>query len=328
VVCNDISQLPDEFWETYRGKGEAMGLVNISLFQQCGRVGEGQYPDPDVCGVSACAEQGLASGEVSCLAELMLPHFRSPDELWEATRLVYTVCKHTFSLGAPHRFSSTQETADQHLRMGLSVTGYMQASEEQKSWLSDNYERLRAYDASYSLKQGISSSIKLTTVKPSGTVSLLSGNTPGCHPGFAPYFIRRVRFDADSPLLQPCLDMGLNMEPERGWGDAPMTGRHVVEFPCQLPPGTQLANQTSALQQLEVVRRLQREWSDSAVSVTIYYKLNELEHIQTWMATHYQDTIKACSFMLHCDHGFDQAPYEEIDQTKFDDMVQSMPSYS
>lgn len=78
VVCNDISQLPDEFWETYRGKGEAMGLVNINLFQQCGRVGENQYPDPEVCGVSACAEQGLASGEVSCLGELMLPHFRTP----------------------------------------------------------------------------------------------------------------------------------------------------------------------------------------------------------------------------------------------------------
>jgi hypothetical protein len=105
-----------------------MGLVNINLFQQCGRVEEGQYPD--VCGISACAEQGLALGEDSCLAELMLPHFQSPDELWEATRLVYTVCKHTFSLGTPHHFSSTRETADQHLRMGLSVTGCMQALEE------------------------------------------------------------------------------------------------------------------------------------------------------------------------------------------------------
>lgn len=75
--------------------------------------------------------------------------------------------------------------------------------------------------------------------------------------------------------------MGLHTEPKCGWSDARVLGRHVVEFPGKLPAVMQLANQTSALEQLEVVRWLQQEWSESAVSVTIYYKLNELEDIQT-----------------------------------------------
>merc|ERR1711934_983737 len=143
------------------------------------------------------------------------------------------------------------------------------------------------------------------TVKPSGTVSLLSGNTPGCHPGFAQYYIRRMRMNANNPLLDSLRCMGLNTEAERGFDGKSNPNRQVVEFPCRMPLGTQLADNTSAVQQLEVVRRLQREWSDSAVSVTVYYRQEELEEVRDWLSKYYENNVKACSFMLHCDHGFD-----------------------
>ena len=50
VVCNDISELHDYFWDGYEGKGEAFGLINLDLSRKVGRLGEYQYPDPEVQG--------------------------------------------------------------------------------------------------------------------------------------------------------------------------------------------------------------------------------------------------------------------------------------
>ena len=52
VVCNDINDILDneDFWAGYQGNGEPYGLINLGLSRKTGRLGEEQYPDPDVCG--------------------------------------------------------------------------------------------------------------------------------------------------------------------------------------------------------------------------------------------------------------------------------------
>jgi hypothetical protein len=80
-----------------------------------------------------------------------------------------------------------------------------------------------------------------------------------------------------------------------------------------------VASDLSAVDQLGVIQRLQREWSDNAVSVTIYYRLEELEGIKDWLSVNYIN-VKTVSFLLHNDHGFAQAPFEEIDEATYLDM--------
>jgi len=75
----------------------------------------------------------------------------------------------------------------------------------------------------------------------------------------------------------------------------------------------------TAIDQLEVIKRLQAEWSDNAVSVTIYYRKEELEQIREWLALNYKN-VKSVSFLLHNEHGFKQAPLEEIDEGTYLDM--------
>ncbi len=74
----------------------------------------------------------------------------------------------------------------------------------------------------------------------------------------------------------------------------------------------------TAIKQLEVVKRLQAEWSDNSVSCTVYYKREELDGIRQWLKDNYNNNIKAVSFLLHQDHGFDQAPYEAITKDEYD----------
>lgn len=318
VVCNDFSKLPDQFWNGYNGSGEPYGLINLKLARTCGRIGETQYPDPEVEGFNPCAEQSLASYETCCLAELHLPNIESYEELVKVSKILYRINKHSLALACHHK--ETEDIVHKNMRMGIGVTGYLMATDEQRSWLKDAYEQLRLFDIEYSRKNNFVESIKLTTVKPSGTLSLLSGVTSGAHPGYSHYYIRRVRMASNSDLVATCRENGYPIEYVRQFDGTEDKNTVVVSFPCSLPEHAKVAKDMSAVDQLEVVKRLQTEWSDNAVSVTVYYRKEELKSIKDWLAENYNSNVKSVSFLLHSDHGFDQAPLEEITKEQFDTM--------
>ena len=317
VVCSDINNLPEEFWEGYKGNGEPYGLINLDAARRMGRTGETQYPDPDVQGFNPCAEQSLANFETCCLAEVYLPNIESYAELKKVVRYLYRINKH--SLAIKCSVEETEQIVHENMRMGIGVTGYLQATEQQRSWLSDCYVYIRAYDEEYSNITGINRSIKLTTVKPSGTLSLLAGVTPGAHPAYSQFYIRRVRMASNSPLVRAAKEASYPVEFVRNFDGTEDHSTEVVSFPCKFPDGTKLAKDMTAVDQLEVIKRLQTEWSDNAVSVTIYYRLEELDEIKVWLSDNYHN-VKTVSFLLHNDHGFDQAPLEEITEEKYNEM--------
>ena len=317
VVCDDIDQLPDEFWGGYEGNGEPYGLINLEASRRMGRTGEMQYPDPDVMGYNPCAEQSLAPFETCCLAEIYLPNIESERELKKVAVYLYRINKHSLSIKCAVK--ETEDIVHRHMRMGIGVTGYLQATEEQRSWLESCYIYLREYDRTYSRDAGFPTSIKLTTVKPSGTLSLLAGVTPGAHPGYSEYYIRRIRMSADSELVGVCRNNGFRIEYVRNFDGTEDHSTVVVEFPCKFPKGTMFAADMSAVDQLEVIKRLQAEWSDNSVSVTVYYRKEELDAIKAWLRDNYVN-VKSVSFLLHNDHGFDQAPLEAIDKKTYNKM--------
>lgn len=319
VVCNDFNQLLPEFWEGYMGNGEPYGLINLGLSRACGRIGDFLYPDPEVAGFNPCAEQSLADKETCCLAEIFLPNITSLEQLWDVARRLYIINKHSLRLKCHQE--ATQAIVHKNMRMGIGITGFCQATEEQKSWLSEIYLRLRQFDNEYSDARGWPRSIKLTTIKPSGTLSLLAGVTPGAHPGYSQFFIRRIRIASQSPLVQVCREHGYHVEFVRNLDGTDDHNTVVVEFPCAYPEHAQFAKDVNAIQQLENVKWLQTHWSDNSVSCTIYYKKEELDDIKMWLAANYNENVKTCSFLLHEDHGFDQAPYEEISEEYYKAML-------
>jgi hypothetical protein len=207
------------------------------------------------------------------------------------------------------------------MRMGIGVTGVLQATEEQKKWLKGAYEELRIFDAIYSAERGFNPSIKITTVKPSGTLSLLPGVTPGCHPAYAQYMIRRIRISSDHPLVQVCREHGYHIEYQQNFDGTEDHSTVVVSFPFCYPSGTKLASEMTALAQLETVKWLQEVWSDNSVSCTVYYRKEELPEIRKYLSKNYKNGHKSLSFLLHNEHGFKQAPLEEITKEQYDALV-------
>jgi ribonucleoside-triphosphate reductase len=321
VACDDLRDLHDYFWEGYLGKGEAYGLINLKLSRRVGRLGETQYPDPEVMGYNPCAEQSLAPYETCCLSEVFLPNVESKEEFLDILELLYRINKHSLLLPSHH--PETERIVHKNMRMGIGLTGILQASELQNSWMDEGYEYLRDYDQRYSELHDLNPSIKLTTVKPSGTLSLLPGVTPGIHPGYAQYMIRRIRVSSSNQLAQTCRDHGYPVEYVKHFDGSDDYNTVVVTFPFSFPEGTKLAKDMTALDQLKEVKRLQESWSDNSVSCTIYYKKEELPAIREYLNRHYKNNYKSLSFLLHSDHGFMQAPYEEITKEQYDELVRT-----
>ena len=204
--------------------------------------------------------------------------------------------------------------------MGLNPTGILQCSKEQLSWLPEAYEHLRDYDKRYSELHGFNESIKLTTVQPSGSLALLPGVTPGIHPAYARYMIRRITIAADHALVDVCRKNGYPIEFKRNYDGRNDYGSVIVSFPFEYAEGSILAKDMTAIEQLKWVRRMQAEWSDNAVSCTVYYRKEELPEIKEYLAKHYRNNHKSLSFLLHSEHGFHQAPFEEITKEQFDEL--------
>lgn len=312
VAVSNLNDLHPLFWETYN-QGEPYGMINLYSSRKYGLLGDTRYQDPKIEGYNPCAEQSLEDKETCCLAEIFLPNINSYEELVEVATYLYRINKH--SLALPCHLKDTEKIVHKNMRMGIGITGTFQATEEQRSWLKNCYEALREYDKEYSKKHNFPISIKLTTSKPSGTLSLLKGVTPGANVNPAgPFYLRRVRMAADSPLLKQCEKNGYPVEWRRNFDKSIDHTTKVVTFPCSVPSHTPIAATTTAIQQLEFVKWVQENWSDNAVSVTVTYKMEELEDIKQWLAENYTENVKTVSFLLYSGHGFDQAPYETISE--------------
>jgi ribonucleotide reductase alpha subunit len=315
LYADGWDEIPSELWKGYDGTGEPYGLVNRKLARRYGRLGEVRV-DNSIEGFNPCAEIGLADGESCNLATVFLPNIESIEQFKEISRLLYLTQKQITRL--PYPYEKTTQIVRQNARLGQSVTGILQSTAEQLSWLSAGYVALRELDKKYSAENGFPESVRMTTVQPSGTLSLLPGVTPGIHPAYAPYYIRRVRFGSSDPLVDACRKRGYKVIWDIGIDGREDHTRYVVEFPCRSPEGSVLAVDMTAVEQLEWVRKMQTEWADNAVSVTVYYRKEELPLIKEWLEKNYDKSVKSVSFLLHSDHNFSLPPYEEITKESYE----------
>jgi adenosylcobalamin-dependent ribonucleoside-triphosphate reductase len=331
IYADDFSHISNEIWsngyildsETGFAKGEPYGFFNLPLSQKYGRLKDGLmkdsslYPtdEDNVVGTNPCGEISLASYECCNLSELYLNNIQSKEELIICAKLLYKTQKAIAAL--PFIHEETNKIVHKNMRLGLGVTGICQ-SLDKIDWLDVCYKELRKFDKEWSKERGWNRSIKLTTIKPSGTLSLLAGSTPGVHPAYSKYYTRRIRMSSNDALVSYCRDLGYYIEYAVNFDGSENHDTVVVEFPCETPDGALFADDMGVVQQLEMVKKLQEVWSDNAVSVTAYYSENELSILKLWLSDNYETGIKSVSFLMRQKHGFKQAPYEEITKEAYE----------
>ncbi len=333
VDADDFSYLTRQFWAGYAGDGEPYGVFNRSLCKSHGRLIDGPMTDSDLYvadsdpaeGCNPCAEANLEHGEPCDLAEIYMNRVRSLEEMIDCALLLYKTQKAILRL--PSISDWTNNVVKKNMRIGLGVTGiYNDVSKV--AWLDPCYRALAKFDREWSKHKGWNESIKRTVIKPSGTLSLLAGSTPGAHPEYDRYYIRRIRMSSSDPLIKVCRNLGCHVEYVEKFDGTIDHSTCVVSFPVEADQKTTIAPQITPIDQLEMQKTLQTYWADQSVSITVYYNKGQLPEIQAWLEANYKESVKTVSFLLHSGHGFKQAPYESITAETYTKMKSAMKPLS
>lgn len=287
-------------------RGDPGALLEANIYQW-GRTGEVCQRERFAEGCNPCGEQNLEHGECCNLAENNVA-VCPPERFKEAVICSYMYAK-LVSLLPFHR-EDINAIVRRNRRLGLGVTGYMEAQGYTDEVYDDAYRAVKDFDYMFSGDLGVADSIKLTTVKPSGTVSLVLGVSPGMNCHIAPYYIRRINIEKSSPLVPWLAEAGYSLP------DNIYTGNSVV---VEVPMKTEGKTKLTAIEQLEHVARLQKVWSDNMVSNTIVFDEHEIPEMAKYLAEN-QWKFKSLSF-LQRQNQFEQPVLEEITRDKYDALI-------
>ena len=288
----------------------------------------GDNKDHRAMGGNPCLEQTLESYELCCLVETFPDNHDDLDDYKRTLKYAYLYAK-SVTLGKTH-WSDTNRVMLRNRRIGCSVSGVAQfitnrGIDTLKNWLEEGYDTIQEWDDMYSDWFAIPKSIKTTSVKPSGTVSLLAGATPGLHYPESRFYIRRIRVSKHSELLEPMKRAGYKIEPAFGSEDTTM----VVEVPVDVGEGIRTVGELSIWEQFSLAAFMQRHWADNQVSCTVTFdpekEANEIPQVLNYFQYH----LKGISLLPRHDLGaYKQMPYESIDEKEYDKQAKKLGKLS
>jgi len=298
------------------------GYIWLDNARTRGRFKDGpRFDDINVAGFNPCVEQQLEDAELCCLVETFPAKHDDYEDYLRTLKIAYLYGK-TITLSNTH-WPETNAKMLKNRRIGLSQSGVVQAFSKfgrraMYEWCDNAYEAVKVLDEEFSNWLCIPKSVRMTSIKPSGTVSLLNGSTPGIHFPEDEYYIRRIRFSQDSDLLPTLAEAGYPIE-----DDAYSPNTKVVSFPVKEAHYYKGKKNVTMWEQLEIAAQYQHYWADNSVSITVTFQPEEEGQIKNALEM-YETRLKAVSFLRLNDTGYEQAPYEAIDAETYEKMVDSI----
>lgn len=322
-----------EICKRIRINGEP-GLAWLENMQQFSRMNSefGDNKDYRVLGTNPCSEQSLESFELCCLGEMFITNNLVYDKnnkldveeslkVWKESIKSEFLYTKTVTLGTTH-WPETNEVMGRNRRIGLSITGIAQFLSISNihtliRFYNEGYQMVQECDRKYSEWFQIPKSIKTTSIKPSGTVSLLAGVTPGVHYPEAQYYIRRMRLAKTSDLVPKLEAAGYHIEPAV---DQP-TDTVVVSVPISAGNKIRTVSEVSMWEQLQLTMLTQKHWADNQVSSTVTFDPETEGHQLEHALNYAQYGLKSVSFLPRVKKGaYAQMPYEGITKEKYEEM--------
>lgn len=306
----------EEVFDLFSENGEP-GLIWMDNIRNYGRMADGINPiDKRVVGVNPCGEQALEDQELCNLVETFPSLHQEYDEYEETLFYAFLFGKSVTLLDT--HWPKTNSVMLRNRRLGISQSGIVDAfvrhgKKNMRDWCDKGYRFLQAIDEEVSDAFCIRTSIKLTSVKPSGTISLLPGVSAGIHFPHSEYYIRRIRFATNSVLIPILKEAGYRMELDK---DSDNTT--VVEFPIHTENFDRAKADVTVWEQLSNAAMYQKYWADNQVSITVTFRKEEKDQLVAALET-FEDQLKDVTFLPMSEHGYVQAPYEAISKEEFEE---------
>jgi ribonucleoside-triphosphate reductase len=279
-------------------------------------------------GTNPCSEIILRPSQFCNLTEVVVRATDTLDTLSEKVRLatILGTIQSSFTKFPYLRKIWTKNTEEERL-LGVSLTGIMDnpLMTLKNKGLEKTLDHLKQIavttNATWAERLDIPVSAAICCVKPSGTVSQLVDSSSGIHARHSAYYIRTVRGDNKDPLTQFMMDQGIPNEPDVMKPEQTT----VFSFPMKAPEGATVTADMSAIEQLEMWLAYQRFWCEHKPSVTINVKNDEWFEVGAFVYKHF-DEMSGVSFLPFNEHTYQQAPYQECDESTYHKMLGSMPT--
>lgn len=278
-------------------------------------------------GCNPCSEQTLEDRELCCLVETFPSRHKTYEDYQLTLKYAYLYAK-TVTL-IPTHWHQTNAVMLRNRRIGTSQSGIIDSFVKHGRptmlrWCDKGYKYLRSLDDIYSDWLCIPRSIKITSVKPSGTVSLLPGVSPGVHYPHSKFHIRRIRVATNSPLVEIMKKAGYKTEK-----DVKLIDTTVIEFPVEVKNFIKGKSEVTMWEQFLNAADYQKWWCDNQLSITISFKPEEGRDIANALSI-FDTKLKSVSLLPYSNTTYPQMPYEEITEEKYNEMISkiSKPDYS
>jgi ribonucleoside-triphosphate reductase len=300
------------------------GVIWMDVSRKYGRLADPiNNKDHRIAGYNPCAEQSLESYECCTLVETYLNRHDNLEDYKRTLKFAYLYAKTVTLL--PTHWEETNAIMQRNRRIGTSMSGVANFADRVglpalRDWMDEGYKHIKGYDNTYSEWLGIRESIKMTTVKPSGTVSILAGESPGVHWTVGgKFFNRAIRFANSDPMLPLFKMANYRIEPA---SESPDT-TSVVFFPIK-SLAERAEKDVTIFEKMSLAATAQRYWSDNSVSVTVSFDPEkEAEHVGTVLHM-YDGQLKTVSFLPSGNFTYPQMPYTQITEEEYEDAIMKL----
>jgi ribonucleoside-triphosphate reductase (thioredoxin) len=325
----EMEQFIAEWKNLYDSKSGERGIYNVAAAQaQAAKYGR---RDPDIhYGTNPCSEIILRPYQFCNLSEVVLREKDTVEDVKKKVKLA-TILGTWQSTLTDFKYLRKiwKDNTEEERLLGVSLTGQFgnkffsgqQGLDKLEAALNDLRETARQTNSKEAKAIGIVESTAITCVKPSGTVSQLVGVSSGMHPWHSPYYIRTVRGSKGDPISTFLKEVGIPVEDDV----MKPNDTYVFSFPVKAPKGAITRADLTALDHLNTWLVYQRSWCEHKPSITVSVKEDEWMEVGAWVYRYF-DEVSGISFLPHSEHTYKQAPYQEITETEYLELLAKMPS--
>jgi ribonucleoside-triphosphate reductase (thioredoxin) len=275
-------------------------------------------------GTNPCGEIILPSKSFCNLSEVVARFEDDEKTLLKKAKLATILGTYQSTLtNFPYLSKEWKENCEKERLIGVSITGQWDCPTVRNPEILQKLKKeVLKTNGIYAKRFGINSSTCTTCVKPSGTVSQTVDCASGMHTRHALYYIRRVRISATDSLFKMLRDQGVPYFPEVGQSKNNAT-TYVLEFPIKAPKNAVCKDDLSAIEQLEFWKMVKVNYTEHNPSVTISVGESEWIAVANWVYENW-DIVGGLSFLPRNEHVYQLAPYEEIDEKKYNELKEKM----
>lgn len=323
-----VSGFLTEWKSLYESKSGERGIYNRQgIRDKTDRIG--RRDSAAIMGTNPCGEIALRSAGLCNLTEIVV---RATDDLSELKRKarIATILGTIQSTFTDFRYvrSIWKRNAEEERLLGVSLTGIYDNAAlsglvlgiRAGDWLEELKNYCGEVNREWAALLGISPSVAITTVKPSGTVSQLVNSASGIHPRHSGYYIRSFRQDNKDPLTQFMKAAGVPNEPCVMKPDSTT----VFFFPVAAPEGAVTRDQVDAVSHLNLWKEYNERWAEHQVSITVSVREEEWLRTGAWVYDNF-DELSGVSFLPMDGGTYRQAPFQECTKQEYEELLAKMP---